>query len=159
MNLSIKPSTLYSCFYFFRIRSWDTLSNALAKSKYITSAFDILLRVSIRSFVNGTICVVHDFAIVKPRCLGSMSCSQELSSSFLMHLLKTFIIRDGSIIFYRIFLCTGTTEASFHSFGILPLTRDILNIIFVNGFAKVDAQFFNTMPCIPSGPAVLLWFI
>ena len=39
------------------------------------------------------------------------------------------------------FLCTGTTEASFHSFGIIPVAKDILNII-VNGFAKVDAQFF-----------------
>ena len=44
--------------------------------------------------MNGTICVVHDFAFVKLCCVGSMSCSQELSSSFLMHLLKTFIIRD-----------------------------------------------------------------
>ena len=44
--------------------------------------------------MNGTICVVHDFAFVKPCRLGSMSCSQELSSSFLMHLSKTFIIRN-----------------------------------------------------------------
>ena len=78
----------------FRIRSWDTLSNALAKSKYITSTFDLLLIVSVRSYVNGTICVVHDFEFVKPCCLGSMSCSQELNSSFLIHLSKTFIIRD-----------------------------------------------------------------
>ena len=66
----------------------------LAKSKYITSTFHLLLRVSIRSYVNGTICVVHDFAFVKPCCLGSISCSQELSSYFHMYLLKTFIIRD-----------------------------------------------------------------
>ena len=81
--------------------------------------------------MNGTICVVHDFAFVKPCCLGSMSCSQELSSSFLMHLLKTFIIRDVKEMGLKFstepftsFLCTGTTEASFHSFGILPVTKD-----------------------------------
>ena len=60
----------------------------------ITSTFDLLIRVSVRSYVNGTICVVHDFAFVKPCCLGSMSCSQNLSSSFLMNISKIFIIRD-----------------------------------------------------------------
>ena len=44
-------------------------------------------------YVNGTFCVVHDFAFVKPCCLRSMSCLQKLSSYFLMHLSKTFIIR------------------------------------------------------------------
>ena len=82
-----------------------------------------------------------------------------------MYFSKTFIIRDVkemglsfSTEPFSSFLCTGATEASFHSFVILPVTKDILNII-VNGFAKVDAQFFNTMPCISSGLAVLLGFI
>ena len=83
----------------------------------------LLLRVSVRSYVNGTICVVHDFAFVKPCCLGSMSCSlEELNSSFLMHLSKTFIIRDVKemgLYFstepFSYFLCTGATKASFHS--------------------------------------------
>ena len=31
--------------------------------------------------------------------------------------------------------------------------------IIANGFAKVNAQFFNAVPCIPSGPEALLRFI
>ena len=50
---------------FFRIRSRDTLSNALTKSEYITSTYDLLLGVgvTVRSYVNGTMFVWYSFEV------------------------------------------------------------------------------------------------
>ena len=45
-------------------------------------------------------------------------------------------------------------EAVYHSSGMQPVTKDMLNKE-VNGLANEAAQLFRTIPWIPSGPAAL----
>ena len=52
----------------------------------------------------------------------------------------------------------GTTLASFHSLGTLPVLYDILNNKD-KGYDKLTAQYFKILPCIPSGPLALFELI
>ena len=88
----------YKFFYFRKIRSCDTLSKAFAKSKYIISDLDTVLRVRARLSIKGIICVVHDLLLTKPCCLGSIKCPHLNNSSLGMHGSKTFITRHVSEI-------------------------------------------------------------
>ena len=93
----------------------------------------------------------------------AFTCFKEfLFDAFFVNFHNKWSQSDRPIVFHWplvIFLWTGTTEASFQSSGIIPDTKyEILNIM-VKSLARLAAQFFRTIPCMPSGPAALLGFI
>ena len=79
------PSILNKCLSLYRIRSWHTESNALAKSKYIisTSICEIIEREMLST--TETSCVVQDFPGRNPCCLSFIRCMQLLVKSPLPH--------------------------------------------------------------------------